>query len=109
MSTFNEEHLLEFVTDLSARLHEGAKTYGTRSFSRDPSELIREVREELIDVCGWSFVLSERLRALETALASLPKQTATAPVIEIRRPTRPVESRSDAPEPPPDIPGEVAS
>jgi hypothetical protein len=96
VNTFNEDALLQFATDLSRRLHEGAKVYGNRSFSADPAVLFREIREELVDVSAWSFILSERLRAIETALAALPRPvTKAAPLVVIRRPARQVETTLD--------------
>jgi hypothetical protein len=59
----------EFTTRVLARLDKGRQAYGDRSFDRAPGELLAEIREELEDVCGWSFVLWCRLADLEQALA----------------------------------------
>lgn len=38
--------------------------YGDRSFHLPPAELAREIEQELLDLCAWSFILWCRLRAL---------------------------------------------
>ena len=67
-----------FVADVRARLERGRATYGDRSFARDPAELLHEIDEELLDVCGWSFILRERLRGIERALGCLAAKSAPA-------------------------------
>ena len=54
-----------FAGAIRARLEQGRKVYGDRSFTREPEELRGEIEEELLDVCAWSFVLWVRVRALE--------------------------------------------
>lgn len=53
-----------FVERAGRRLADGRRTYGDRSFSRAPRELVREIEEELLDVAAWSFILWTRVRAL---------------------------------------------
>lgn len=60
-------HWDEFSRTLRDRLDVGRKEYGDRSFSRDPAELIGEIEQELLDVCGWAFVLWIRLKAAREA------------------------------------------
>ena len=60
----HEQEWVDFVIRLRERLEAGAKQYGDVSFRRDPGELVGEVEEELLDVCGWSFILWCRLRRL---------------------------------------------
>jgi len=36
--------------------------------TRDPADLLSEIEEELLDVCGWSFVLWCRLHRLRVIL-----------------------------------------
>jgi|GEM_PF-5068185 len=57
-----------FTSAVGRRLRDGARVYGDRSWSREPAALIREVQEELEDVCGWSFVLWNRLEQVKRAL-----------------------------------------
>lgn len=49
---------------VSERLEKGAIAYGNKSFSREPTELLREIDEEIADICGWSFILHVRVRRL---------------------------------------------
>ena len=58
-----------FIARLRDRLEAGEAAYGDASFQRDPVALLDEVAEELLDVCGWSFVLLSRLDLLRTRLA----------------------------------------
>lgn len=53
---------------LHDRLEAGERAYGDGSFSKDPTALVGEIEEELLDVCGWSFVLWVRLRRLRERL-----------------------------------------
>jgi len=85
MTPEREEALLGFVTDVSRRLHAGEHTYQDKSFDAEPAALLREIREELVDVSAWAFILTERLRGLESALAAMP---ASGPIVVIRRPGR---------------------
>ena len=50
---------LGFAEAVRARLD-----YGDRSFPSYPAALLDEVAEELLDVCGWCYVLWSRLRAI---------------------------------------------
>jgi hypothetical protein len=59
----------EFAAAVVARLEKGREAYGDGSFNRLPGELLGEIKEELADVCGWSFVLWCRLHDLEARLA----------------------------------------
>lgn len=54
-----------FSAALRRRLVAGERLYGERSFRRPCRALAREVEEELLDVCGWAFILWCRLRALQ--------------------------------------------
>lgn len=59
------KHAKEFghFTDvLFKRLEAGEREYGDVSFQRPMGELVDEVCEELLDVCGWSFVMWCRLQ-----------------------------------------------
>ena len=57
-----------FSTGVIDRLSMGRKEYGDRSFSKDPLELLREIDEELMDVCGWAFILHTRIESIREAL-----------------------------------------
>jgi len=46
-----------FAESVRKRLDAGRVSYGDRSFSRDPAELVEELRQEALDLAGWGFVL----------------------------------------------------
>ena len=60
-----------FFELVAARLEAGRKEYGDRSFERKGEELIDEIIEELADVCGWSYILFDRLQKLREKIAKL--------------------------------------
>jgi hypothetical protein len=60
----------EFASKVASRLEKGRQTYGGWSFSRSPGQLLDEVEEEILDVCGWSYILWTRLRTLRQRLES---------------------------------------
>jgi hypothetical protein len=59
-----------FHRKVLARLRAGAREYGNASFSFDPLTLLSEVKEELLDVCGWSYILFSRMERMERELSS---------------------------------------
>ena len=68
----------EFARAVNARLEAGRASYGDVSFSRHPAVLCGEVEQELLDVCGWAYVLWVRMRALRDALEGNAKTSAGA-------------------------------
>ena len=60
-----------FRKSVFSRLKAGLKEYGDTSFSSDPLTLIGEVKEEMLDICGWSYILFERLNKIERHLSAL--------------------------------------
>lgn len=58
----------EFIHLLGRKLRSGADEYGDNSFSRSGPELLKEIKAEVVDICGWSFILFCRLRDLEQEL-----------------------------------------
>jgi hypothetical protein len=56
-----------FALAVRARLDAGARQYGDASFARPAPELVGELEAEALDLCGWSYVLWSRLRALRAA------------------------------------------
>jgi hypothetical protein len=70
LSTPNSDDVREFFDLISRRLEVGTKVYGDHSFLRPPAELAGEIEEEILDICGWSFVLWCRLRRLSRRLAA---------------------------------------
>ena len=57
-----------FASAVLARLERGRATYRDESFRLPPAALGDEIEAELFDVCAWSFILWERVRALTAAL-----------------------------------------
>jgi hypothetical protein len=64
----DKEQLAIFLALVTKRLHKGDKVYGDVSFERDPTELLGEIEEELLDVVGWAFPLWVRLQKLKVDL-----------------------------------------
>ncbi len=60
----------DFAQAVRVRLDAGRAAYGDRSFDGAPEDLAREIQEELEDVCGWAFVLWERIRRLTDAFSA---------------------------------------
>ena len=58
----------KFVAELKRRMSAGHAEYGDASFEREAEDLIGEITEELMDVCGWSYILYLRLEAMKRAL-----------------------------------------
>lgn len=58
------DDFLHFTAAAALRLEQGRETYGDRSFTLPPAELVREIEEELLDVAAWSFILWCRVRAV---------------------------------------------
>ena len=58
-----------FASAVRHRLEAGSETYGNRSFTRDPAELIGELQQEALDLAGWGYILFCRLEAMREALA----------------------------------------
>lgn len=47
----------QFLHVLDARLDKGAREYRNRSFTRKVSDVEKELKEELIDKVGWTYVM----------------------------------------------------
>jgi hypothetical protein len=62
------EQLDCYLGAVERRMERAAQTFGERSYSRDPLELVREVKEELEDVAGWASILWARLDDIERVL-----------------------------------------
>jgi len=62
-----------FMAAVQARLRLGAQAYGNKSFSLPPLALLKEIQDELLDVCGWAYILHSRLERVR-ALAVLDRE-----------------------------------
>ncbi|MGH7821810.1 MAG: hypothetical protein ACREQ9_18765 [Candidatus Binatia bacterium] len=69
---------VSFAELVAARLEKGREVYGDRSFSLMPLELTKEVEEEILEVCAWSFILWTRLRAQRRRLPSETKERSAS-------------------------------
>lgn len=63
------KNLARFILQLERRLEKGSREYRDQSFNRSPEELLDEISEELLDVCGWSYVLWTRLQNLRNKIS----------------------------------------
>lgn len=77
-----KKEFYEFSKQIESRLRMGSLQYGDRSFNYDPEKLVQEIREELWDICGWSFILCQRLEKVSTQLSRLGK--AEKAIIKMR-------------------------
>lgn len=55
----------EFSERIRIRLENGKRVYGDSSFERPIERLVEEIRQEVLDVAGWAFILYSRLDELE--------------------------------------------
>ncbi len=62
---------LKFADKVLHRLRAGQQEYGSKSFSMEPDVLLTEIEEELLDVCGWAYILHVRMNKLREAMAVL--------------------------------------
>jgi hypothetical protein len=76
-----DQELAQFWLRLRERLEAGARAYGEASFRREATELAGEIEQELVDVCGWAFILWCRLRRLGAVLGSEGDVNLSASII----------------------------
>ncbi len=60
-----KKYFKPFVDKLDAKMLEGYKEYGDVSFNRKSTDLIKEIEQELLDICGWSLILWVHLNELK--------------------------------------------
>jgi hypothetical protein len=63
-----KEQFPGYCERIKTRLEVGARTYGDKSFSREPVELLEEIQQEIDDISGWAFVLHCRVKAIIDSL-----------------------------------------
>jgi hypothetical protein len=61
---------LKFVDKVLYRLKEGQREYGNKSFSMEPDVLLTEIEEEILDICGWAYILHTRMEKLRDAVVA---------------------------------------
>jgi len=62
-----------FSRGVLQRLRVGAEVYGDKFFDRPPVELIDEIEAELLDVCGWGFILWSRLETTKKKIEEVER------------------------------------
>lgn len=71
MKDWTKEDFLDFMQILLSRLEMGRQVYGMASLHKTQEELIEEVNQEVLDICGWSFIrwyqLRQELKKLQDA------------------------------------------
>ena len=65
MKSQYEDKFVPFVSILDERMKQGFKDYGDKSFGRPPIELINELQQEALDICGWGYILWCRFEDLK--------------------------------------------
>jgi hypothetical protein len=63
-------NFLKFVDKVLSRLKAGQKEYGDKSFSMEPDVLLTEIEEEILDICGWAYILHVRMEKLRNAVVA---------------------------------------
>lgn len=58
----------ELKKDVDDKLERGRRLYGDESFSGPLVQTIREIKEELVDVCGWTVIAYAKMRRIEELL-----------------------------------------
>ena len=58
-----------FMATVARRMKKAGAEYGDRSWSSSPVHLIAEVKQEVEDIAGWSFILWHRLDEVERRLS----------------------------------------
>lgn len=60
---------------LQAKLEQGAREHGERSFELSGAKLIDELQAECLDIAGWGWILWDRLERLRARVAELESAT----------------------------------
>lgn len=61
-----------FMEAVQRRLDVGRTTYGDGSFTMPLNAVNNEIAQELMDLCGWAFILWTRVQQLEQGLRETP-------------------------------------
>lgn len=67
----HEREFAQFVLVLHDKLERGEQTYGNASFDRPLPRTLDELLEELVDICGWAWVMFVRIEALKESLTTM--------------------------------------
>lgn len=69
----------DFSQILLGRLEVGRDTYGDASFFKSDPALVEEISQELLDVCGWSYIMWTKLQNLKASIEGLQAGAKAAP------------------------------
>lgn len=64
----------EFMSKLDARMRDGYEEYGDESFDRPLLTLIKEIEEELLDICGWGMITYSRIQDIKEKIATMVEE-----------------------------------
>tara|TARA_E500000081_G_scaffold54588_1_gene57501 strand:- start:371 stop:592 length:222 start_codon:yes stop_codon:yes gene_type:complete len=70
----NDGSFLKFVDKVLYRLKAGQREYGNKSFSMEPDVLLQEIEEEILDICGWAYILHVRMEKLRSAVVAIDEK-----------------------------------
>ncbi len=63
----------DFVKALWEKMDKGRQEHTDASFDKPATDLVDEITEEILDICGWSVLLYTRLKRLKKAVKRIPK------------------------------------
>ena len=86
------EHWQVFAEAVHKRLLKGKEHYGNCGFERSLRELVAEIDEEVLDVCGWAFLLWYRIAALRKQLLTPGASNCSA---DLATDAAPVQERQE--------------
>lgn len=70
------QHFDRFTARVRARLEAGRSNYGDSSFEKPLHDVVEEIRQEIEDQMGWSFLLWCRVNEIgQKILLSVPDST----------------------------------
>jgi hypothetical protein len=55
----------DYIKALKKRMVNGEATYGNKSFLKTPTMLSQEIKDEIMDICCWSYILLVRLSNID--------------------------------------------
>lgn len=68
-----KKYFKPFINKLDKKMLEGYKEYGDVSFNRKSTDLVGEIEQELLDICGWSLILWVHLNEIKKKSKKLNK------------------------------------
>ena len=68
-----KKYFKQFINKLDKKMLEGYKEYGDVSFNLKSIDLVGEIEQELLDICGWSLILWVHLNEIKKKSKKLNK------------------------------------